>query len=235
LIAFDCTLGLPRSYAAQAGLHSFREALAQFGHERWSSFYDVASSPAEIALERPFYPVRSAGTSRGELSRVLGESAFALRDCDRATGAGPLFWLVGPKQCGRSSISVWRDVITPQLSEVALWPFDGPLDKLLATGKPVIAEMYPAFLLGTLGLEVRNKRDPAARKECGRKLLEEAKGIDLIAVRQLLLDGFGSSPAGEDAFDAVTSAVALAHLVRLQRLPEPPEENRLIEGWIIGL
>src|SRR2546425_11575774 len=81
-----------------------------------------------------------------------------------------MFWLVGPRQVGRSAACVWRDIITPRLARVALWPFDGALMDLAASGRPVIAEMYPAFLLRTLGVTVARKSDPAARAPCGGAL-----------------------------------------------------------------
>jgi hypothetical protein len=235
LVAFDCPLGLPQAYADRADLKGFREALALFGTGEYARFYDVATTPAEIATERPFYPAKSPGTKREQLEKALGDAAFALRPCDLATGAGPLFWLVGAKQVGRSSISVWRDVLTPRLDTLALWPFDGPLPQLLASGRTVVAEMYPAFLLRTLGHTLESKRDPAARAEVGRRLVEETSGIDLIAIRENLLSGFGASPAGEDAFDAAVSCLALVKLALADRLPEPPEEARAVEGWILGL
>jgi hypothetical protein len=235
LVGFDCPIGVSAEYAARAELGSFRAALRAFGHGRFEHFYDVATSPTEIETERPFYPARSSGASREELRRRLGDAAFALRPCDRATGAGPLFWLVGAKQCGRSSITVWREILAPRLDSIALWPFDGRLDVLLRSGKPVVAEMYPAWLLKTLGVEISGKRDPAARAEAGSAIVERVSGVDLIAVRELLLTGFGSSPSGEDAFDATISALALVALLTGDRIPEPPEEVRAVEGWILGL
>jgi hypothetical protein len=166
---------------------------------------------------------------------VLGDAAFALRPCDRATGAGPLFWLVGAQQCGRSSICVWRDVLTRQLATVALWPFDGSIETLLASRKPVVAEMYPAFLLKTLGVDISSKRDSVARAAAGAQIVQASAGIDLIAVRELLLAGFGPTADGEDAFDATVSAIALVRLAQSGSLPEPPAEARAVEGWILGL
>jgi hypothetical protein len=235
LVAFDCPIGLPRSYAELASVRTFREGLSAFGSGRFERFYEPATTSAELSPERPFFPVTSKGAKREELGEALGEAAFALRDCDRATRAGPLFWLVGAKQVGRSAIAVWRDVLAPRLDTVALWPFDGPLEKLLASGRTVVAEMYPAFLLRLLGAECTSKRDPDARKACGAELLAKSWGVDLVAVRELLLDGFGPSPAGEDAFDATISALALAHLVSTGRIAEPPAETRAVEGWIVGL
>lgn len=169
---------------------------------------------------------------------MLGDAAFAPRVCDRLAGAGPIFWLVGPRQVGRSAVCIWRELITPRLDRVALWPFDGPLVDLLTTGRPVIAEMYPAFLLRTLGVTVARKSESAARAACGRELLRRAGGdgrLDLDAVRALLHDGFGGSRSGEDPFDATIACIGLARLLLDDAVPEPPESARAVEGWILGL
>jgi len=239
LAAFDCPIGVSRAYALMADLGSFRAALEVFGGDRFGRFYEFADCAGDIAIERPFYPARGVkGTSRDDLRKVLGDAAFAPRACDRLAGAGPIFWLVGPRQVGRSAVCIWRDLITPRLDRVALWPFDGPLAELLAGGRPVIAEMYPAFLLRTLGVTVARKSEPAARAACGRALLHRIGAdarLDLDAVRALLHGGFGASRSGEDPFDATTACVALARLLLDDAMPEPPEAARAVEGWILGL
>ena len=239
LAAFDCPIGLSKAYAARVELRTFRAALAQFGSGRFQRFYEVAEYAEDIAPERPFYPARGVkGTSREHLRKVLGDAAFAPRTCDRLAGAGPMFWLVGPRQVGRSAAFIWRELIAPRLDRVALWPFDGPLQDLLAADRPVIAEMYPAFLLRTLGVTVERKSDPAARAACGRALLRRVgddRRLDLEAVRSLLRSGFGASRAGEDPFDATISCIGLAKLLLDDAMPEPPEAARAVEGWILGL
>lgn len=239
VVAFDCPIGLSHEYATTAGLHTFREALGLFGAGRFRDFYRFAARAEDIATERPFYPLRGLkGTRRDDLEKALGAAAFAPRECDRLAGAGPIFWLIGPRQVGRSAACVWRDVITRQLDRVALWPFDGPLTGLVDAGRPVVAEMYPAFLLRTLGVTVARKSDPAARAACGRALLEAVgtdARLDLDPVAGLLRDGFGASRSGEDPFDATTACIALARLVLDDAVPEPPDHARLVEGWILGL
>ncbi|MGH7305331.1 MAG: DUF429 domain-containing protein [Candidatus Rokuibacteriota bacterium] len=238
LAAFDCPIGVSRAYAALADLSSFRGALAIFGRGRFERFYEPAQR-ADISTERPFYPGgRTKGTRRADLRGVLGDAAFAPRVCDRLAGAGPIFWLVGARQVGRSAAYVWRELITPRLDHIALWPFDGPLAELLATGRPVIAEMYPAFLLRTLGVTVARKSESRARAACGRELLGRIGAdarLDLGAVRALLQDGFGESRSGEDPFDATISCIGLARLLLEGGVPEPPEMARAVEGWILGL
>jgi Protein of unknown function (DUF429) len=239
VIAFDCPIGVSGEYAATAGLGSFREALGVFGAGRFDRFYDPAARVEDIAVERPFYPLRGLkGIRRADLRRALGEAAFAPRECDRLAGAGPIFWLVGPRQVGRSAACVWRDVIAPNLGRVALWPFDGPLTELVASGRPIVAEMYPAFLLRTLGAAVTRKSDPAARAACGRAILRSVGAdarLDLDAVAGLLRGGFGRSRAGEDPFDATIACIALAKLFLGRAVPEPPAHARRVEGWILGL
>jgi hypothetical protein len=239
LAAFDCPIGVSRDYAAMAELHSFRGALAVFGRGRFGRFYEFADCSADIATERPFYPKRGVkGVSRDDLRRVLGDAAFAPRVCDQLTKAGPIFWILGPRQVGRSAACIWRELLTPRLDRVALWPFDGALDDLLAAGRPVVGEMYPAFLLRTLGVAVLAKSKQEPRRLCGEELVERVgtdKRLDLDAVRAPLLDGFGASRSGEDPFDATIGCIALARLLLDDAIPEPPEAARVIEGWILGL
>jgi hypothetical protein len=239
LAAFDCPIGVSSAYAAMADLGSFRSALALFGRGRFERFYEPAALAADIATERPFYPARGGkGTRRDDLRGVLGDAAFAPRACDRLARAGPIFWLVGPRQVGRSAVCIWRELIAPRLDQVALWPFDGPLAELLEGDRPVVAEMYPAFLLRTLGVTVARKSEPAARAACGRALLRRVgtdTRLDLDPVRALLRGGFGSSSSGEDPFDATTACIALAKLLLDDALPEPPDAARAVEGWILGL
>lgn len=239
LAAFDCPIGVSHAYASRADLGSFRAALALFGRGRFARFYEVAECAADIATERPFYPARGIkGTSRAHLRTILGDAAFAPRACDRLAGAGPIFWLVGPRQVGRSAACIWRDLITPRLERVALWPFDGTLRDLLAGERPIIAEMYPAFLLRTLRVAVTRKSDPTARAACGRTLLRRVSGdsrLDLQTVRSLLRTGFGNTRAGEDPFDATIACIGLAKLLLDGAMPEPPEAARAVEGWILGV
>jgi hypothetical protein len=239
LAAFDCPIGVSSAYASMADLGSFRSALEVFGRGRFERFYEPAACEEDIATERPFYPARGErGTKRDHLRGVLGDAAFAPRACDRLAGAGPIFWLVGPRQVGRSAACIWRELITPRLDRVALWPFDGRLADLLEADRPIVAEMYPAFLLRTLGVVVARKSEPAARAACGRELLRRVGGdarLDLDPVRALLRGGFGGFRSGEDPFDATIACIGLAKLLLDDALPEPPDAARAVEGWILGL
>ena len=72
LAGFDFPIGFPETYARKARVRDFLEVLPRLGGDPWSDFYEVAASPREIALSRPFYPARPGGTKRDHLVRGLG-------------------------------------------------------------------------------------------------------------------------------------------------------------------
>lgn len=64
LIGFDFPIGIPRTFARKAHISNFVEVLPEFGGGRWRRFYELASRPDEISVERPFYPARPGGTQQ---------------------------------------------------------------------------------------------------------------------------------------------------------------------------
>src|SRR5271170_6232150 len=71
LVGFDFPIGLPLSYARKAGIEHFLSALPQFGEGEWADFYNVAASPEQISLKRPFYPAKSGGSKHAQLTTAL--------------------------------------------------------------------------------------------------------------------------------------------------------------------
>lgn len=251
LAGFDFPIGVPQAYGVLTGFSGFREALLDFGTaERWRDVYTVARTPAEIAVQRPFYPGGTgAGTRIAELVSGLGLASpdDLLRACERG-GAGrkrasPLFWTVGAAQVGRAAIAGWRHVVEPALrTGAALWPFDGPLERLAGQGKPVIAETYPADAYAAVGARFRHgegKRRQADRRTKADAILgwAAARRIDLAACEAVLRDGFGSARAGEDAFDALLGLLAMLPVVEAPEhaisVALPPGQSAW-EGWILG-
>jgi mannose-6-phosphate isomerase-like protein (cupin superfamily) len=246
LVGFDFPIGLPAAYAERAGISSFRDVLPQLGQGRWERFFEPAQRPEEISLDRPFYPRRPGGTKHEHLHRGLGlEGPALLRRCDRATAArrsaAPLFWTLGGQQVGRAAIAGWRDVLQPALDdsrlEIALWPFDGPLDELFASGRIVVVEAYPTEFYGHLGVSFAGtgKRDRAARAENGRTLLawSRQRGLELEADLEM---GLGEGFESDDAFDALVGLFGTLNVVTKYRGPGDPEDERVrrIEGWMLG-
>lgn len=152
LAGFDFPIGLPRSYGAKTGEADFSAFLRSVGNGRWSRFADIARTPGEISIERPFYPAGSTGgVTQAALIRAHGEAAFddLRRTCEKATAARraacPIFWTLGGNQVGRGALSGWVEVVKPaQAGGASVWPFDGSLEDLAAGPGLVIAETYPA-------------------------------------------------------------------------------------------
>lgn len=254
LLGVDFAIGLPLAYAAAVGIDRFADALASLGDALLPHFFEVAGSPAEIGLGRPFYPVRpgpAGAVRRRHLADGLGiDFSDLLRRCERPfagrPAAGCLFWLVGSQQVGRAAIHGWRTVLQPARRarrDVALWPFDGDLDDLVARHQMTVAEAYPAeaarqFGFGRAGW---SKRRQADRRRVGRALVEWAGQHDVAfddAVRRRVLDGFGPAAGGEDAFDATVGLFGLLRLTAGVQREAPPgaldDGVRSIEGWILG-
>jgi hypothetical protein len=250
LLGFDFPIGLPAAYGAMTGLAGFKEALPIFGTGSWSEFFDVADHPDEISIRRPFYPRRSAkGVRRGALASGLGVSTFhdLFRACEHRTAstqaACSLFWTLGGNQVGKGAIDGWREVIRPAVErDAALWPFDGQLAELALTPGIVIAETYPALSYDMVGARFRgseSKRRQGDRRSKAGAILDWAR-VNRISfsdtTREYLLDGFGPSPSGEDAFDALLGLLKMIEVCDGRR----PEATQSLsspdpwEGWIIG-
>jgi len=215
VLGFDFPIGLPRAYAELVGVADFRSALPGFGSGEWADFYRVASSREEIGLRRPFYPATPGG--KGDrawhhLHQALGlDRAALLRRCERA-GAEALFWTLGGRQVGKAAIDGWRAVLAPALRDrdrdldVAVWPFDGPLDELVGRRDVVVVETYPTEFYGHLGVSFarvpgsppRGKRRRADRRGNAAALLGWADGTGMVlapALREAIAGGFGPGGA----------------------------------------
>jgi SAM-dependent methyltransferase len=250
LAGFDFPIGLPAAYAEQAGIRDFRALLPRLGTDEWSRFYDVAESRQEIGVRRPFYPRNprpKESKKRQHLLDGLGVASMSalLRRCDRAQGgrreAASMFWLVGGNQVGKAAISGWREVLVPALRspDVALWPFDGGLEKLLASRRAVIVETYPAEFYNHLGLRFGSKTRQKDRATTAATLLrwtEDNTVIPTGALRATIEDGFGGRADGEDRFDAAVGLFGMLGVVLGDRPTGEPDYPSVgeIEGWMFG-
>lgn len=254
---FDFPVGLPRVYAAKAGITHMVEALSGFGRDAWRDFYRVASRPEEIGLQRPFYPDRTPSGQRFSYGQLLSGLGLASRDelmrhCDRGPpAAAPIFWTVGGNQVGKAALAGWRDLVAPALrdrrADVGLWPFDGTLAELLAERRIVLAETYPGEIYSHLGLRFgrragtgnSGKRVQTDRIANAPILLSWARraGVRVSPpLRSQIADGFGKAPAGEDPFDATVGVFGMLNIVLGRRGTGEPDAPaiRTVEGWILG-
>lgn len=254
LFGVDFPLGLPLRYANVAGITDFAALLPELGSGRWMHFYDVATQPCEISIEQPFYPLRPGGARQAHLIQALGMKTIdeLRRRCDLASAArraaAPIFWTLGAQQVGKAAIVGWRDMLGAARRAYAwddarfpwLWPFDGRLDDLLASGRLVVAEVYPGECYHHLGIMLRgSKRVQATRAAAGAALLAwaNAAGVALEpALCHAISNGFGDAPGGDDDFDATVGLFGALNVVLGRRAAGEPEDGviRRVEGWILG-
>lgn len=238
LLGFDAPLGLPQAYAEARGITSFRGFLANLAPE--DPFWTPVAPPERPSLARPFYPVRPGGARRADLEEGLGLGSFAryLRRCDRLTNAQCLFWTLGPKQCGRAALAIWRELLLGPREELAIWPFDGPLERLLAEPRPIVAETYPGLAYRLLGLPRFAKSRAADRARLASCLSQRA---EMLAARfDPLLEAelrAGFPNQRDHGFDALVGCLLLLEIGRgLRPSGDPvPAEVLSVEGWMLGL
>lgn len=247
-IGLDLPLGVPRGFAegrSEPGFVDFLGALAQR-----PGFFAVAERIEEVSRERPFYPARGVkGMTRAAHAAALGlPDARALsRLCDRATAerpaGAPVFWTLGANQSGKAAIAAWRDWLAPHLAAgapYALWPFAGGLHGLLAPGRAVLAEVYPAEALRHCGLAMRGSKrvraDRAALAPALRAAMAARRVLPSPALRDAVAEGFGADAAGEDRFDCVVGLLGLIGVLDGLRPDFVPEDEavRRWEGWVLG-
>lgn len=247
LAGFDFPIGLPENYGNRTGLGSFMKGLPVFGQGEWSDFFQPAERPEQISLRRPFYPHRSLKglVTRHQLEALnCTNSSELLRKCEHKTNgrrnANSLFWTTGSKQVGKAAIDGWQFVVRPaQLCGAALWPFEGNLNDLAKSRQVVICETYPAEAYGHIGikfLQGQSKKRQSDRQNFAGEILEFAEKSQIhftIEARHHVDDGFSSSRAGEDAFDAFVGLLSMISVVDGNRSEGKPVD-RVWEGWILG-
>ena len=247
-IGFDFPIGLPCDYGSKTGLASFRTALQTFGSPQWSEWFSVCDDQEEISIQRPFYPMRPGGRKKEHLLRGLGldRGEELLRRCELKTSerqaACSLFWTLGGNQVGKGAISGWQEVLKPNLDQIGLWPFDGPLSSLFETHASVIAETYPGDVYGQIGIPRRpawSKRAQAGRASVAGSILNwiAHRNCDVPgALTSLIGDGFDPGVIGEDQFDATIGLLGMLDVVdglRSDGCPDDPLIKKW-EGWILG-
>ena len=247
MIGFDFPIGLPRSYAAAAGIMAFPAFLEALGTPPWHNFHLVAAQPDEISLYRPFYPMRPGASRREHLHLALGLSDSDLRRRCDGNDAESLFWTLGGKQVGKGALIGWQLIAAARRATpgVRLWPFDGPLSQLLTgQAETVVAETYPREYYCHLG-------PPAARGRWSKRRradrLRQVSGLFTWAeslpvewdpgIRRRVESGFSDDRNGEDEFDAVIGMLAMIAVVTGTIDAGVPSDDPAVittEGWILG-
>lgn len=160
LVGFDAPLGVPASYWSALGRTGdwrpgkvpTRSAPANFAEwlsllDGADSFFEPARDTSEWKLTRPFFIVPPGENSRTRFEACLGDQGVEpLRGVDTVARANPLFIAAGiPGAVGSSAIDLWQGLAHERVlrAGLAVWPFDGGLQELVGTPKPVIAEIFP--------------------------------------------------------------------------------------------
>lgn len=251
-LGLDLPLGVPRAWAAgrpEPGFPAFLRGLAVD-----DPFFRVNPGLEGVSPASPFYPARGVrGMTRAAHAAALGlpDARALARACDRATArrpaGAPPFWTLGANQTGKAAIAAWRDWLLPALAreaaggaQVRLWPFEGGLRALLAPGRAVLAEVYPAEAMRALGLRLEgSKRGQGARRGLApalRAAMDAARVAPDAALAAAVADGFGADAAGEDRLDCVLGLLGLVAVLDgtlPDHVPDDPWVRRW-EGWVLG-
>ena len=252
----DFPLGLPRAYAALAGIADFAGWLRGLTGDE--AFFSVCDRLEDVCVERPFYPrARSEGAApmkmhmarlgleQDQFRRVVDHRVQA-RNADgtsrgRPAGA-PLFWTLGPNQCGKGALDAWKTCLLPAFRaglDLALWPYDGGFRELLRRGRIVAAETYPAEAMFQLRLKLSgSKLNQGARRALASALFERMRGLDAVptsALAATIVDGFGDRPDGEDRMDSLLGLLCVIRVCdgASDGVPDDPA-IRSVEGWVLG-
>jgi hypothetical protein len=259
LLGFDFPIGFPRRYAALAGVSSLLQILPILGKPGtpWEDFFKVAETPEQISLRRPFYPLRPGQARQAHLLAALSAPSMddLRRRCDLGypgrRPAAPIFWTLGGQQVGKAAIHGWREVIIPAMQAgdppLGIWPFSGPLGKLLDRKGLVIAETYPAEFYHQIGVrfspprrgEHSGKRSSNDRAANAGVIEGWAAKYAVHLERELLRQirsGFAHLTNGDDPFDATIGLLGMIGVLRRPvRAAVPPDALiQTVEGWIMG-
>ena len=246
VLGLDLPLGVPRAWAATRPEPDFPTFLRAIP----PAFLQVSPTLETVSHDRPFYPSHGLrGMTRAAHATALGFTGAAdlSRLCDRATAerpaGAPLFWTLGANQTGKAAIAAWRDWIAPSLAAGAplrLWPFEGPLQALLAPGVAVLAETYPAEAMRQLGIRFAgSKRAQPARRAAAPALHAALARLSVTpspALAAAIDTGFGADAAGEDRIDSLLGLLCVISVLdgaQPDFVPDDPWVRRW-EGWVLG-
>lgn len=240
LVAIDAPLGVPASLlrALPLGAAHFLQwlprALALPG------FLEPVRHARDWQPARPFFQVpRGAGALTAFAQAARRHGVELRRAVEVATHAKPLFTQGIPGQVAPATRALWASLVAARAAHVAFaaWPFEGHLADLLRRPQCVVAEMYPRAAYGT-ALAATLPARPRALAKRNAAVRAEALAA-LVRCTWLRACGLRIEPAavqaagaGEDDFDALLTAAALARLV-LEGQPLAKHADPLAEGGIL--
>jgi hypothetical protein len=174
-------------------------------------------------------------------SSAAGGRSTLLRQIELRTGAKPVFALSGiPGSVGSGSRALWRELV-PLVARpdrgFRLWPFEGDLRTLAAANAIILAEVYPraAYAVALEELLPAWPRSLAKTHATVRaSALHDLQQARWLEQAELELCGVAEAQAGEDDFDALMTAAALARLLVEGRPLAGELVDAEAEGGILG-
>jgi hypothetical protein len=263
LATFDAPIGVPLSYWERLRQVSDLPELASFAAwlphaSKRPRYFDNARTPWDWAIEQPFFAIAPGAGGRRVWEDTLKRAGVAtLRHMDELTGAKPVFVTSGiPGTAGSGARELWKELGAlrgkpdagdgPEPSHepagvaFAIWPFDGPLNELLASHTVVVGENYPraAYALALSGEDAGARaplRIAKTRREVRQAALADLQSRPWLREHAVRLNDVDTATDSEDAFDALFTAAGLLRCV-LEGTPLAPDRlvDPVAEGGILG-
>lgn len=222
LVGVDVVLGVPRSYwnlvhdDSRCGQpSSFVDWLGRLGCNQ--EFFDPANTAENHEQWRVDLPWFHVPKGKGTLNAFKeGADDGFLRLIDRSTGAKPLFAVSGiPGTVGSGTRDFWQELAVALAGErsFAIWPFEGPLSRMLNTGGVVLAETYPGLAYGAALAEAlptaRVRVTKTGKKHQRHHACDALVRTDWAKACELDLGGLAAARRNDDDFDALMTAAAV--------------------------
>ncbi len=230
VIGVDVSLGIPYALGRRIGL-DFRDYLASLEAAAFSS---VVTDPAEWTPARPFFRIAPGAGGKQRFIDAAGGDSMQRRQLEILTGAKPTFAISGiPGVVGGATRSFWQELRDFWGHGVALWPFDGRFDALLAREEIVLAEAYPKLTYGiVLADSIPTRMRPMAKTKADQRhqVVGTLAETPWTRITPRLLTAM---QANEDDFDAAMLALGLARL-SAERQPLARTIDPRFEGALLG-
>lgn len=250
LVALDAPLGVPESYAhalaERAGLNvsaSFLNLLEWT--VRAPRYFEPVAHTRDWSVTRPFFAVPAGAGERTAFDTRAADAGVEslLRRIDRLTAAKPVFVTSGiPGSVGSAARDIWMALRTllQRPRTFAVWPFDGPLEALMATHPVVLAEIYPRAAYATALLDgpvARRPRLKVAKTDAAHRhaAVEQFANTSWVRDGNVQMDDLDCARNNDDDFDACITAAALLRCA-IESLPfsDPLDRSASVEGGILG-
>ena len=228
VVGFDFCFSFPAWFVQETGARSapeFWRTVQEHG-ERWlarespDAVKDLRfwgkphKRPAEFSGEQIHRMLRATDIDCKLIAHIPDEERAL-----RVKGITPksVFQIGGSGSVGTASLRGMPMLLKLRAAGFRVWPFDPPMP-----GQPLAVEMYSRLNTGPV-----YKSNPAAR---AAYLAAKRKADPAYAA--LGRAALAKAKAGEDAFDALVSAMVMAaHRDGFYTLPQPRDPKYRLEGW----